>query len=62
MPDYTSLFEIFGVYARAFTQFKNLALRNLTFSAGGETFRSLDKLREEFVNVLNDAPLERDPP
>lgn len=60
MPDYTSLFEIFGVYARAFTQFRNLAQRNLTFSAGGETFRSLDKLREEFVNVLNDAPGERD--
>ena len=60
MPDYTSLFEIFGVYARAFTQFKNVARRNLTFSAGGETFRSLDKLREEFVDVLNDAPDERD--
>lgn len=60
MPDYISLFEIFGVYARAFTQFDNLARRNLTFSAGGETFRSLDKLREEFVDVLNDAPGERD--
>lgn len=60
MPDYTSLFEIFGVYARAFTQFDNLARRNLTFSAGGETFRSLDKLREEFLAVLNDAPAERE--
>ncbi len=60
MPDYTSLFEIFGVYARAFTQFKNVARRNLTFSGSGETFRSLDKLREEFVDVLNDAPGERD--
>jgi hypothetical protein len=60
MPDYTSLFEVFGVYARAFSQFKNLARRNLTFSAGGEIFRSLDKLREQFADVLNDGPGERD--
>src|SRR5688572_28276483 len=51
MPDYTAIFEVLGQYARAFTQLDNLAERNLTITAGGETFRSLDKLREEFVDV-----------
>ena len=60
MPDYTAIFEVLGQYARAFTQLENLAERNLSFSSGGETFRSLDKLREEFVDVLNDGALERD--
>jgi hypothetical protein len=60
MPDYTAIFEVLGQYARAFTQLDNLAERNLTISAGGETFRSLDKLREEFVDVLNDGASERD--
>ena len=60
MPDYTTIFEVLGQYARAFTQIDNLAARNLAFSGSGETFRSLDKLREEFVDVLNDAPSERD--
>jgi hypothetical protein len=60
MPDYTSIFEVLGQYARAFTQIDNLASRNLSFSSGGETFRSLDKLREEFVAVLNDSVSERD--
>ncbi len=59
MPDYTSIFEVFGVYARAFSQFNNIAQRNLTFSAGGETFRSLDRLRQEFVTVLNGGSAER---
>jgi hypothetical protein len=60
MPDYTAIFEVLGQYARAFTQLDNLAERNLTITAGGETFRSLDKLREEFVDVLNDGAIERD--
>ncbi|MCB9895921.1 MAG: hypothetical protein H6839_15850 [Planctomycetes bacterium] len=60
MPDYTAIFEVLGQYARAFTQLDNLAERNLSFSGSGETFRSLDKLREEFIDVLNDAPAERD--
>ncbi|MCA8916642.1 MAG: hypothetical protein KDB90_14715 [Planctomycetes bacterium] len=60
MPDYTSIFEVLGQYARAFTQLENLAERNLSFSGSGETFRSLDKLREDFVDVLNDTPAERD--
>jgi len=60
MPDYTAIFEVLGQYARAFKQFDNLAARNLSFSAGGETFRSLDRLREEFVSVLNDSVHERD--
>jgi hypothetical protein len=60
MPDYTAIFEVLGQYARAFTQLDNLAERNLMITAGGETFRSLDKLREEFVDVLNDGAGERD--
>lgn len=60
MPNYATIFEVLGQYARAFTQIDNLATRNLTFSGGGEVFRSLDKLREEFVDVLNDAISERD--
>ena len=60
MPNYTTIFEVLGQYARAFQQLKNLADRNLSFTGSGETFRSLDKLREEFVDVLNDAPAERD--
>ncbi|KAA0214882.1 hypothetical protein EDM80_06035 [bacterium] len=60
MPDFNALFEVFGVYARAFTQFENLARRGLLFSGGGESFRSLDRLREEFIAVLNDSPPERD--
>ena len=60
MPDYTTIFEVLGQYARAFTQIDNLATRNLAFSGSGETFRSLDKLREEFLDVLNDGPAERD--
>lgn len=60
MPDYTTIFEVLGQYARAFTQIENLADRNLEFSSGGETFRSLDKLREEFIDVLNDGVGERD--
>lgn len=27
MPDFNALFEVFGVFARAFTQFENLARR-----------------------------------
>lgn len=60
MPNYTAIFEVLGRFARAFTQIENLALRNLSFSGGGETFRSLDKLREDFIDVLNDTPDERD--
>lgn len=60
MPDFIALFEVFGVYARAFCLFENLARRGLHFSSGGETFRSLDRLREEFIAVLNDSPAERD--
>lgn len=60
MPNYTSLFEILGVYARAFTQLDNLAGRNLLISESGEVFRSLDRLRQEFIDVLNDSGLERD--
>lgn len=60
MPDYTTIFEVLGQYARAFTQLDNLATRNLSFSGSGETFRSLDKLREEFLDLLNDGPAERD--
>ncbi|MCC6573287.1 MAG: hypothetical protein IT462_05790 [Planctomycetes bacterium] len=60
MPSYTNLFEVFGVYARAFAQFKNLADRNLNFSSGGETCRTLDRLRSEFVGVMNGDMQERD--
>mgnify|MGYP000849749671 FL=1 len=60
MPDFNALFEVFGVFARAFTQFENLARRGLLFSGSDETFRSLDRLREEFIAVLNDSPPERD--
>ncbi|MBZ0135666.1 MAG: hypothetical protein K8I27_04780 [Planctomycetes bacterium] len=60
MPNYTAIFEVLGQYARAFKQIDNLADRNLRFSGSGETFRSLDKLREEFVDVLNDGIVERD--
>ena len=60
MPDYTTIFEVLGQYARAFIQLNNLTERNLSFSGSGETFRSLDKLREEFVDVLNDTRTERD--
>ena len=60
MPSYTSLFEVFGVYARAFAQFENLADRNLYFSSGGETCRSLDRLRSEFAGVMNGDADERD--
>lgn len=60
MPDYTSIFEVLGVYARAFTQLANLADRNLELEESGETFRSLDRLREQFLDVLNDSPAERD--
>ena len=60
MPDYTAIFEVLGQYARAFSQIDNLADRNLSFSGGGNTYRSLDKLREEFVDVLNDGGSERD--
>ncbi len=55
MPNYTAIFEVLGQYARAFRQIDNLAARNLEFSSGGETFRSLDKLREQFVDVLKPA-------
>jgi hypothetical protein len=60
MPDYAAIFEVLGQYARAFTQFENLADRNLELVDGNETFRSLDKLREGFINVLNDGASERD--
>lgn len=60
MPDYTAIFEMLGVYARAFTQFDNLARRDLLLEDGGETFRSLDRLRREFLEVLNDSGPERD--
>jgi hypothetical protein len=60
MPDYTAIFEVLGVYARAFAQLRNLADRNLEITEGGETFRSLDRLRQEFLGVLNDSAAERD--
>jgi hypothetical protein len=60
MPDYTAIFEVLGVYARAFTQLDNLARRDLLLEDGGETFRSLDRLRREFLEVLNDSGPERD--
>ncbi len=52
MIDYTSIFEVLGVFARAFTQIDNNANRNLTFTGSGETFRSFDNLREDFLDVL----------
>ena len=60
MPDYTAIFEVLGQYARAFTQIDNLATRNLHITEGDESFRSLDRLREEFIDVLNDNGHERD--
>lgn len=60
MIDYTSIFEVLGVFARAFTQIDNNANRNLTFTGSGDTFRSLDNLREDFLDVLNDSVSERD--
>lgn len=60
MPDYTTIFEVLGQYARAFSLVSNLADRNLIISSGGETFRSLDRLRAGFIDVLNDSGIERD--
>lgn len=60
MPDYTAIFEVLGAYARAFAQLENLADRNLELEESGETFRSLDRLREQFLAVVNDSPAERD--
>lgn len=60
MPDYTEIFEALGVFARAFATFDNIASRDLEISEGGETFRSLDRLRQQFAAVLNDSPHERD--
>ncbi|MBE7492726.1 MAG: hypothetical protein HS108_13360 [Planctomycetes bacterium] len=60
MPDYVAIFEVLGAYARAFAQFENLADRNLELADSGGTFRSLDRLRQQFLHVLNDSPAERD--
>jgi hypothetical protein len=60
MPDYTNIFETLGVFARAFRQIDNLADRDLEITESGETFRSLDRLRKQFVDVLNDTGGERD--
>lgn len=60
MADYTSIFEVLGVYARAFAQLENLSDRNLLMEDGDERFRSLDRLRQEFAGVLNDSAAERD--
>lgn len=60
MPDYTALFEVLGQYARTFALLRNLADRDLAVAEGGETFRSLDRLRKEFITVLNGQGSERD--
>lgn len=60
MPDYTSIFEALGVFARAFRQIDNLADRDLEITQSGHTFRSLDRLRKQFIDVLNDSGAERD--
>ncbi len=60
MPDYSSIFETLGVFARAFRQIENLADRDLEITEGSEIFRSLDRLRSQFVDVLNDSGPERD--
>lgn len=59
MPDYTSIFEVLGQYARAFKTINNLAQRDLKVGSGDDVIRSLDKLKREFLDVLNDSPLER---
>jgi hypothetical protein len=60
MPDYTATFEVLGTFARAFGTLHNFARRNLKLTEGGETIRSLDRLRQDFVDVLNDSGPERD--
>lgn len=59
MPDYITIFEVLGQYARAFRTLENLANRDLKITSGGETIRSLDKLKREFLDVLNDSTSER---
>ncbi|MCF6228232.1 MAG: hypothetical protein L3J82_06150 [Planctomycetes bacterium] len=59
MPDYITIFEVLGQYARAFGTLENLANRDLKITSGGETIRSLDKLQREFIDVLNDSASER---
>ncbi|MEE9310814.1 MAG: hypothetical protein V3V10_00250 [Planctomycetota bacterium] len=59
MPDYTTIFEVLGQYARAFKTLDNLANRDLKVTSGGETIRSVDKLKREFLDVLNDSASER---
>ncbi|MBK8208006.1 MAG: hypothetical protein IPK87_14615 [Planctomycetes bacterium] len=60
MPDYTSIFEALGVFARAFRQIEDLADHDLEITQSGQTFRSLDRLRKQFIDVLNDSGAERD--
>ncbi|MCC7509194.1 MAG: hypothetical protein IT464_07445 [Planctomycetes bacterium] len=60
MPDYTSIFEALGMFARAFKQIDNLADRDVEITQSGQTFRSLDRLRKQFIEVLNDTSAERD--
>lgn len=60
MPDYNSIFESLGVFARAFSTIDNLATRDLEVTEGGETIRSLDNLRKQFAEALNDTSAERD--
>ncbi len=60
MADYPSIFEVLGVYARAFEQLENWSDRNLLLNDGGQRFRSLDRLRQEFATVLNSSASERD--
>lgn len=60
MPNYTQIFQSLGVFARAFSTIDNIASRDLEITEGGETFRSLDRLRQQFAAVLNDSTHERD--
>jgi hypothetical protein len=60
MPDYTATFEVLGAFARAFTTLDNFSRRNLKLTDSGDTIRSLDRLRQDFVDVLNDSGPERD--
>lgn len=60
MPDYPGIFEALGVFARAFKQFEYLADLDLEITQSGQTFRSLDRLRKQFIDVLNDTSAERD--
>lgn len=60
MPDYESIFETLGVFARAFASIENFAERDLAVTENGQTIRSLDQLRSQFVAILNDSSAERD--